>query len=53
MILVIKVWQKKLPILCIKNGTIRQNFTLDFWPYLSNAVELRHGSCAKMISLIP
>ena len=24
-----------------------KNFSLDFWPYLSNTVELRHGSCAN------
>ena len=33
-----------------KNGTTLQNYSLDLWPYLSITVELRHGSCAKMIS---
>ena len=36
----------------VKMVQLYKNFTLDFWPYLSNAVELRHGSCAKTISTI-
>ena len=43
---------KSSACLCTNNGTTSQNYSLDFWPYLSNAVELRHISCAKMISSI-
>ena len=54
MFLVIKVGQKILPInfYVVKMVQLKKNITLDFGPYLSNAVQLRHGSCTKMISSI-
>ena len=49
MFLVIEVWQKILPVFCSKNDT---TFHASFLPYLSNAVEIRDGSYAKMIRKI-
>ena len=52
-ILVIRIGQKILPIFCSKKMVqLAKKFILDFWSYFSNAVKLRHGSCAKMISSI-
>ena len=47
-ILVIEVGQIFCQIFVVKMVQLPINFILVFMPYLSNAVELRDGSCAKM-----
>ena len=44
--LIIKVWQKLLPIFCSRNSTTSNKYHASFGPYLSNTLELRYGSCA-------